>query len=325
MKHGVRSLLIALVAITALVGCNRRGESQTDAGVAPSPTPGVTPTTMPTPTLLPSPTSTPTPTPMPPPTPGPEVEVSLGEALAVEHGGFSYRHVVGYRETYRPGIVTISSDDEEVLLAIGGGLSPEEATIQEGLEGLLMNVAADIEDFTADEPFTMTIDGIEALAVDVRGYLYEDDIRGRIAYVIPNDLQFFLAFGNAPEGRWEAEGMAVFQTLLGSVSFFKPTPMENLCPVTADPSYGYSRDNPIRVGEGDLLAGPSLEQAYLDQLRGPEGQIIEYERLGSENYGATMLDAYQVIYNGTSVVLYLDMYHLEPFRVPIGFTCAWKP
>jgi hypothetical protein len=32
MKHGVRSLLIALVAITALVSCNRRGESQTDGG-----------------------------------------------------------------------------------------------------------------------------------------------------------------------------------------------------------------------------------------------------------------------------------------------------
>lgn len=302
------------LAALLLVGC---GGVQVEPTATPTPAP-------PTPTLLPSPTSTPTPTPMPP-TPVPEVEVSLGEALAVEHGGFNYRHVVGYRETYRPGIVTISSDDEEVLLAIGGGLSPEEVTAQKGLDGLLMNVAADIEDFTVDEPFTMTIDGIEALAVDVRGYLYEDDIGGRIAYVIPNDLQFFFAFGNAPEDRWEAEGRAVFQTLLGSVSFSKPTPMENLCPVTADPSYGYSRDNPIRVGKGDILAGPSLEQAYLDQLRGPEGQITEYERLGSENYRATILDAYQVIYNGTSVVLYLDMYHLEPLRVPIGFRCAWEP
>ena len=119
--------------------------------------------------------------------------------------------------------------------------------------------------------------------------------------------------------------MIVFQTLMDSVSFFQPTPMENLCPVTADPDYGYSQDGAIRVGEGDVLAGPSLERAYLDQLRGPNGEMIEYERLGSENYGDTILDTYQVTYNGVSVVLYLDMYQLEPFRVPIGFTCAWGP
>ena len=247
----------------------------------------------------------------------------LGETATIEHGGFNYRHVLGYQETYRPGIVTLSSDDEEVLLAIGGGATPEGTTVEEGLEGFLVNVATNIEDLAASEPFSTTVGGVEGLAVDITGYMYGDDSEGRIAYVITDNSQFLVLFGNAPKGRWQTEGIAVFQALMDSVSLFEPPPMENLCPVTADPSYGYSKDNPIKVGEGDIFKGPALERAYLDLLRGPDGQLIKYERLGSEGHGDTMLDAYQVTYNGASVVLYLDMYHLEPLKIPVGFTCAW--
>ncbi len=318
-------LFVALIVVTGLASCNLWREPQTSS-VTPVATLGI-PTTTPTrtPTPDPSPTSSPTLAPTALPTTIPEITVTLGEALALEHAGFSYQPVVGYQKTYRPGIAVLSSDDEEIFLAIGGGLIPEEITVEEGLEGFLRAVAATMEDFTTAEPFPTVVGGVDGLAVEVQGHLYGNEIQGRITYAILNNLQFFCAFGNAPEERWQAEGVVVFEALTDSVSFFDPTPIENLCPVTADPNYGYSKDSPIRVGEGDVFLGPSLERAYLDQLRGPKGEMIEYERSGSLTHGDTILDAYQITYNDSSVILYFDMYQLEPFKVPVGFTCASEP
>ena len=84
-------------------------------------------------------------------------------------------------------------------------------------------------------------------------------------------------------------------------------------------------DNPIGVGKGDpFFNGPSLEREYLDQLRGPNGEVVEYARSGSLDYNGTILDAYKVTYGSKSVTLYFDMYSLSQFMIPSGFRCAWE-
>ena len=90
-------------------------------------------------------------------------------------------------------------------------------------------------------------------------------------------------------------------------------------------SYGFSPDNPIHVG-----GGPNGQHAFLDALRGPEGQPIAWRRLGSccefetpnGLMGFGLLDMYEVHYAGLErpVILYLDMYDSEPVTAPVGFT-----
>ena len=99
--------------------------------------------------------------------------------------------------------------------------------------------------------------------------------------------------------------------------------------VTADdPSYGYSPDNPIRVG--GIQQGPSRERMYLNALMGPNGEPIEYERIGSccpfstpnGFKGGGLLDAFRVTYEGhaSPITLYINFYDESPLRIPDGFT-----
>lgn len=96
-------------------------------------------------------------------------------------------------------------------------------------------------------------------------------------------------------------------------------------------SYGYSKDNPIKVaGLSDELSARS-EHLYLARLRGPNGERITYFRRGSccafDTPNSPMgmgglLDAYEVHYEnlGEHVVLYLNMYDPGEIRAPKGFT-----
>lgn len=88
--------------------------------------------------------------------------------------------------------------------------------------------------------------------------------------------------------------------------------------------YGYTQEEPIKVG-----GGPQGEREYLQFLRGPEGQEVQFERQGSccgfdddtLPLGFGMLDMYEVTYDGleTPVTLFLDMYRREAPRAPAGF------
>lgn len=106
-------------------------------------------------------------------------------------------------------------------------------------------------------------------------------------------------------------------------------------PHFANPSgeYGFSASNPILVGS---LGGRSLAanaQLYLLRLRGPDGQRVYYERLGSccafpspnglfGDGDSGLLDHYLVAYDGLAhpLSLYLDLYDPGEVRAPLGFT-----
>ncbi len=96
----------------------------------------------------------------------------------------------------------------------------------------------------------------------------------------------------------------------------------------ADPEYGYTPEKPIKVG--GVTEGPARERAFLAELRGPEGETVRFERLGSccpfpsRNgiMGSGLLDIY-LVWTGSSTepkTLYLNMYEYEAPMVPLGFT-----
>jgi hypothetical protein len=62
---------------------------------------------------------------------------------------------------------------------------------------------------------------------------------------------------------------------------------------------------------------------FLQALRGPAGQGLHFKRLGSfDGPDDTILDVYQVDYEGTVRQLYLDGYRFSEPRAPLGLLCG---
>ena len=95
-----------------------------------------------------------------------------------------------------------------------------------------------------------------------------------------------------------------------------------------DKTYGYTEENPIMVGGNN--EGPKNERRFLNALTGPNGEEIEYHRIGSccnfktsnSSFGGSgLLDMYNVTYEGLKkdLVLYINMYDSDTLMVPVGF------
>ena len=87
-----------------------------------------------------------------------------------------------------------------------------------------------------------------------------------------------------------------------------------------DPTYGYTSENPIKVGGAEIVNGPSTERLYLRHLRDSKFRPFTFQRLGS--YGGNpdehMVDGYELTdEDGKTYMLYIDMYHIDvhPFTV----------
>lgn len=98
--------------------------------------------------------------------------------------------------------------------------------------------------------------------------------------------------------------------------------------ISTDSTYGYTQGNPIKVGGVD--AGPLREREYLNNLKGPKGESINYTRKGSccpfktkkGFMGGGMLDIYIITWDKQTapVTLYLNMYDKDVLKAPVGFT-----
>jgi len=252
----------------------------------------------------------------------------LGDPQRVEPGGFLFQAVSGFRAEIQASQATLRNPDVSISITLAGAPAEGDTqSLQSTLDNFLNNVAKDASNFKASESYPVTVGGAEGLAVDISGELFGDEITGKIVVVSPENEQFFFAFGfatNGPAGNhWEDEGSPAFEAVLSSIQFFEPVSDVNAdsCPISEDETYGYTEANPIRVGGGDF-DGPPRERAYLDNLRGPNGEPISYSRLNSFESGDTILDRYEITVLEESVTLYLDEYNYTEPQAPIGFTCA---
>jgi hypothetical protein len=104
--------------------------------------------------------------------------------------------------------------------------------------------------------------------------------------------------------------------------------------ISDDRSYGYMASNPIKVGGESEKKGPKNEVLYIHALYGPNGEPIEFERLGSccpfkttkGIFGRGLLDVYVVRYKGQEnpIKLYINPYEYENPKVPYGFSMQSK-
>ena len=102
--------------------------------------------------------------------------------------------------------------------------------------------------------------------------------------------------------------------------------------VSDDASYGYTQQNPVKVGGVKSSEGPLNERRFLNALPGPAGQKLSYERQGSccpfnsRNglMGSGLLDKYEITYEGIKkpVIVYINMYDFGELKAPKGFTFA---
>jgi hypothetical protein len=100
------------------------------------------------------------------------------------------------------------------------------------------------------------------------------------------------------------------------------------CGVSDEPAFATTKEHPVQVGGGAMYVA-SRERRYLDALRGPMGEAVQYKRTGSlrpdKDDGRTILDSYEITYPGLEkpVTFYLDGYHFDDgLKAPKGFTCA---
>ena len=99
------------------------------------------------------------------------------------------------------------------------------------------------------------------------------------------------------------------------------------CGIADEPAFGTALTSAIQVGGGAMYAA-SRERRYLDALRGPGGEPVQYKRIGTrplDSEGRAIVDIYEVTYPGVDkpLLLYLDAYHFDDaLKAPKGFTCA---
>ncbi len=98
------------------------------------------------------------------------------------------------------------------------------------------------------------------------------------------------------------------------------------CGISDESDYATTKGRAVQVGGGAMYVA-ARERRYLDVLRGPAGEPVQYKRLGSMPGGddRTILDDYEVTYPGLEkpIHLYLDAYHYDDaLQAPKGFICA---
>lgn len=122
--------------------------------------------------------------------------------------------------------------------------------------------------------------------------------------------------------------------ILGSTSFPGGQPTNgdpfNVTEVSTDGTYGFKESNAVKVGGANENKGPLNERKFLNALAGPNGEQIQYVRVGSccpfstKNglMGQGMLDKYKITWAGQTqpVFLYINMYDYETLKIPVGFT-----
>ncbi|HWQ46916.1 MAG TPA: hypothetical protein VN376_08620 [Longilinea sp.] len=253
----------------------------------------------------------------------PTLHYSGGETVVVQDAGFSLEMQADYSMEYLTSSIMVRKEGISFYFF---------STVEEGLPEIvpeeLISTYLDrsspsgISQIEMSGPYPIVVDGSTGVYYNLSGPGFGTVFEGQALVVDRNPYQFMLAIAlvsveNDPD-LWNSTGLASFQEYLGSINFLYDTE----CVVSTDPTYGYSQDNPIRVG-GDAFDGPFREDAYLTALRGHNGQVISSSRY-SLPYGDTILDVFTITFPGApgQLIIYIDEYSYAEPQAPVGFTCG---
>jgi len=253
--------------------------------------------------------------------------LTLGNVRVIKEAGFSFRPPEGYDVEVQGAQIGVFDTAGTIIISIYGATSnPQNKSAEEIADEFLAGVFKSGDGkYTKVVSYTVTIDNVEGLAYDLTGTLFGSPLKGQAIVVMPSSKQFLFGLGIANTGqdkkRWENEGSKVFNALINSVTFTTSTnSASGVCILSTDSTYGYTQENPIKVG-GGAFEGPARERAYLDNLLGPNGEKITYERRGSAPFGDAVLDIFEIKGLSKTVTLYIDEYAFTEPQAPVGFTC----
>ncbi len=273
----------------------------------------------------------PTATPLPTFTPNPAAWIGLGAEQIVPAGGYAFVPLAAIDESMMPLSLEIDGTQatqvnakETLFFSLANEPSGESADASACLQEILNRLPADIANFTSSAPQPISAAGLEGLQTDISGSLFGEPMLGSLAVLRPDGRCFSLvgmAATAEASSLWQSTGKLAFDALLNHVRFL---PNLAACQVATDSTYGFSPENPIRVGSLNLYDGIARMEAYLNTLRGPNFEEIIYSRLNPiYNKAEQIVDPYEIIYAGLSepLTLYFDLYTYESPMAPAGFTC----
>lgn len=303
MKNILKNFVVIVLAFVQ-VSCSNR--------ISP------VPTLQSTDTLLPKSTFTPAARPT----------LILGERQRVDAGGYSFQAPDGFNaEIHNASRVTIGNKGDTILISIlVAPRRTEEQTVATVLDIFITDIGKEGKDLQVGQPYPVKVAGKDGVAADVSGTFWGTKSSGRVTIVGTGNSGFFVSFALASDGAdgngWETDGAQVFDAIMNSIQFFEPVAgaTTGACTISNDATYGYTSENPIKVG-GDDFDGPPRERAYLDNLTGPKGEKISYVRQGSNSFGDALLDIYRITGLGKDVILYIDEYSYTEPLAPLGFGC----
>lgn len=251
--------------------------------------------------------------------------VNFGPDVNVNHQ-FTIKELDTYVYRVASSRVEMVSLDGEVLFIIGilSGSEDDNAEVliealQDSLGAFELGLAGETlvgEDSALYQTFTSNKSGIA--------------FEGGYALLPLDDGRQFFALGagrNSQASAWQSGGQQAFVGVLGTVSLDIDPSLRLQCSVSPSAGYGLTPEQPIKVGGAALgeLFGPNVSarvRAYFSTLRGPEGEMVGFERTGSQTNDDSIIDAYRVETLSGETTLYVDMYTYETLFAPQGFACA---
>jgi hypothetical protein len=155
--------------------------------------------------------------------------VALGDAQAVEGGGFSFHPPVGYDVDTELGHVAIFDPSGQVIISFTGDThNPRGLTAEEIATAFL---AATFEatggSYTPVATRTVVISGVTGLAYDLSGIYSGAPVRGQAVVVMPTSEHYLFGLGLAnltrDAQRWAGQGSRLVAALVQSIQFrFQP-------------------------------------------------------------------------------------------------------
>jgi hypothetical protein len=261
------------------------------------------------------------------PTPTPE-----GEIIEMELGGYTYQSIYGYEEENDGQVVNFYSENDNITMMLlgiidfGPGYTPNDI-----VEGFLAGMSEDSSsNIKKSNPTTITIDSAQGTSFDLTGIFDGDIVEGQTFVVMPTATRVVFGFGlgivTDQKNNWEEQGKADFNNLMNSIEILEvetsSTGHFSACTIASDTTYGYSEDNPIRIGGGEE-DGEARAEAYFSALGGPYGETFTYEKMETIESNGTTMDVYQIDFAGTPLTMYLDIQNYETLMAPDQFIC-WE-
>ncbi len=309
----------ALSALVALALASLACQSTATLFATPTPTASATPSA--TATITPTPTRTPRPTKTFTPTPTPLV-IEVDHVRKVASGGFNYAELDGLEKEISNHEVYMYSENEKLNIYLGADVPYPGEHINTSLKYYMEWANDEYRDVVEGDREELTQADVEGVSKFFSGRSDDGEpFQARVTFLGPERSKRLLilvyAYG---EGAWDEFGEKAYQTTLENISFFEITPWA-ACPVATKPSYGFTKEDPIKLG-GELLLGPDREEEYLSALLGKEGEVVFYVRSETVEVGGVTLDQYIVRIGSQTRTLYIDIYNYAPIKAPAGMTCS---